>query len=103
MAVNVDDVITVDPWHCVIKLSSSVTAAVRAYNPPKTEQPVVTVIEASAIMFPAKMVPVPRVAELPICQNTLQALAPLMRSTEEADAVVIVLPIWNTHSALELP
>ena len=87
------DVTTADPWHCVILSVSSVTAAVRAYNPPLTEMPVVTVIEVCARMFPAKVVPVPRVAELPTCQKTLQALAPLIRRTEEADAVVRVLPI----------
>ena len=101
--VDVDDPTTGDPLHWVMMLSSNVTAPVRAYNPPLTEQPVVTVIEASAIIFPAKVVPVPRVAELPTCQKTLQALAPLMSNTDEADAVVRVLPIWNTHSALESP
>jgi hypothetical protein len=41
--------------------------------------PVVTVIDCRARMLPRKMEPVPSVAELPTCQNTLQAWAPLMR------------------------
>lgn len=94
---------TIEPWHCVTALVSRVTAAPRAYSPPLTETPVVTLIAVVASMLPLKIVLVPRVAELPTCQKTLQALAPLMSMTEEADAVVMVLPIWNTHCALGSP
>jgi hypothetical protein len=48
-------------------------------------------------------VPVPSVAELPICHQTLQGEAPLIRTTFEALAVVSVLPIWKMKTALELP
>src|SRR5688572_16940047 len=65
----------------VMVLESSVTAAVRANSRPSTEAPVVTVIEAKAMMVPLNTEPVPRVAELPTCQNTLAAWAPLIRST----------------------
>ena len=37
---------------------------------------------------PTKLEPVPSVAELPTCQKTLQACAPLVRLTGLADAVV---------------
>ena len=37
-------------------------------------------------------------AELPTCQNTLQALAPLMRLTEAPGPVIRVLPAWNTQT-----
>lgn len=57
-------------------------------------------MEASARIFPTKFVAVPSVAELPTCQNTLQALAPLIKTTEEAVAVVMVESIWNTKTAL---
>jgi hypothetical protein len=51
----------------------------------------------NANTFPTNRVPVPSVAELPTCQNTLQAWAPLIRTTEEAVAVVIVDPNWKTN------
>ena len=70
---------------------SIVTAPVRASVLPTMFTPVVTVIDAIARMFPLKDENVPRVAELPTCQKTLQASAPLMRLTMLADAVVSVL------------
>jgi hypothetical protein len=54
-------------------------------------------------MLPMKLVPVPSVAEEPIRQNTLHARAPLMSSTAELDAVVMVDPIWKTNCAFGLP
>ena len=68
---------------------SSVTAAPCA-SAPRTLTPVVTVMEVLARMFPAKSLPVPRVAELPICQKTLHSCAPLMSVTTLFEAVVIV-------------
>src|ERR1043166_2590964 len=62
-------------------LESSVTAAVRANSRPSTIAPVVTVMEARARMFPLNTELVPSVAELPTCQKTLAAWAPLIRST----------------------
>ena len=40
----------------------------------------------------------PRVAELPICQNTLQGLAPFTSMTLLADAVMRVLPAWKIQT-----
>ena len=57
----------------------------------------------SARMVPWNMVSVPRVAELPICQKTLHGDAPLISATDELLAVVRVLPIWNTQTALGSP
>lgn len=54
-------------------LWSRVTAPVRAIAWPSTVTPVVTVTEASAMMVPLKVDPVPSVAELATCQKTLQA------------------------------
>jgi hypothetical protein len=51
---------------------------------------------ATAITLPANFVPVPSVAELPTCQNTLHTRPPLITTTEEPTAVVSVLPIWNS-------
>ena len=82
---------------------SSVTAPFRANVRPFTRDPVVTVMLAMARMFPANDVPVPSVAELPTCQNTLPADAPLIRTTDETLAVVSVLPILKMKTALALP
>src|SRR5947199_8957797 len=68
-------------------LESSVTAAVRANSRPSTAAPVVTVMEAKARMFPLNTEPVPKVAELPTCQNTLAALAPPLKITWRPDEI----------------
>ena len=59
--------------------SSRVTAPLRASARPVMVSPVCTVIEVRARMVPWKVEPVPIVAELPTCQKTLQAWAPLVR------------------------
>jgi hypothetical protein len=65
---------------------------------------VFTVTEAWAMMVPLKMVLVPRVAEVPTCQKTLEAWAPPMRFTLLlVAAVVSVLPIWKMKTAFGLP
>ncbi len=65
--------------------------------------PVVAVIDVRARMLPANVELVPSVAELPICQKTLQGEAPLIRTTRLAEAVVSVEPTWNTQTALGSP
>src|SRR5687767_2987717 len=89
--------------HAVTVLPSSVTAAFRASRRPLVPAPVVTVMLCKARMLPANAVPVPSVAELPTCQNTLQELPPLITFTREALAVVKVLPIWKMKTASGLP
>ena len=53
-------------------------------------------------MLPRRFVPVPRVAELPTWKYTLQAEPPVM-TTAELLAVVKVVPILKTKTALGLP
>jgi hypothetical protein len=84
-------------------LVSNVTAPVRANNLPDMLTPVFMVILVSAMIFPLNAVVVPSVAELPTCQNTLQGEALLIRTTDDADAVVSVLPILKTQTALGSP
>jgi hypothetical protein len=62
-------------------LLSNVTAPVEASALPFSVAPVVAVMDACAMMVPAKVVLVPRVAELPITQNTLCEVAPPDRMT----------------------
>jgi len=57
------------------------------------EAPVVKVMLAVANKFPKKRVPVPKVAEDPINQKTLQDTRPFIEKTAELLAVVKVLPI----------
>ena len=61
--------------HTATLLVSIVTAPFRAKALPDTLAPVFRVMLVSARIFPANAVPVPRVAELPTCQNTLQVLS----------------------------
>ncbi len=51
-------------------------------------------------MLPLKTDAVPRVAELPTCQNTLQAFAPLMRVTRLPEPVTRVDSVWKMKTAL---
>jgi hypothetical protein len=77
-----------------------VTAPFRASARPVTVVPFCTVIDVSAMMVPTKVVPVPRVAELPTCQNTLHGSAPLVRATVLFEAVIRVDPAWKIHTEL---
>src|SRR5665213_2492146 len=65
----------------VMTSESNVTAPFRASALPSRFTPVVSVMDVSAKMFPLNSEFVPSVAELPTCQKTLQALAPLARIT----------------------
>jgi hypothetical protein len=50
-----------------------VTAALRAKSCPLIDEPPSSVIEVNANTWPTKLEPVPKVADEPTCQNTLQA------------------------------
>ena len=71
----------------VMVLASRVTAAVWAKIRPDTVAVESSVAEVSAMRVPTKVLPEPKVAELPTVQNTLQALAPFSSSTTLPDAV----------------
>ena len=68
----------------VIMLVSRVTAPFLASARPRRSAPVFIVMLVSAITVPTKLVPVPRVAELPTCQYTLQAVG----TSDERDRAV---------------
>jgi hypothetical protein len=89
----------------VIVLSSMVTAPPSARTRPFTVAPVFNVIDVVARIDPAKLVVVPRVAELPTCQNTLHACAPFSSATLLVDAVVSDDPVskMKTESGLPSP
>ena len=74
----------------VMVLLPRVTAPVCARTQPSTLAPVSRVADVSARIVPEKLVVVPRVAELPTCQNTLQACAPFSKSTLLDEAVTKV-------------
>jgi hypothetical protein len=83
----------------VMLSSSRVTSPLRASARPEIVSPVVTVIDVRARMVPVKVDPVPRVAELPTCQKTLQAWAPLLRITVLAESVRSIDPTWKMKTA----
>ncbi len=88
----------------VIVSSSRVTAPLRASARPVMVSPVCTVIEVRARMVPWKAEPVPIVAELPTCQKTLQAWAPLVRTTELPESVRSVEEgAWKIQTAFGSP
>src|SRR5688572_5939227 len=84
-------------------LVSSVTAPLRARSRPITPALVFRVMLVNASRFPTNEVAVPRVAEEPICQNTLQGDPLLMTATDALLAVVRVLPILKMKTAPALP
>jgi hypothetical protein len=69
---------------------SRVTAPFRARSRPSMRAFVVAVIDESARTDPLNWELVPSVAELPTCQNTRQAFAPLVRIMVLDDAVISV-------------
>jgi hypothetical protein len=71
--VDVELVVTGPEAQPIIVLLSRVTAAFSAINEPVLVTPVVTVMAVLARITPLKVVPVPKVAELPIRQKTLHA------------------------------
>jgi hypothetical protein len=85
-------------------LLSSVTAPFLAKALPQPMlAPVFRMMLVSARIFPWNAVVVPRVAELPPCQNTFESVRLLVKMTDEPLEVVSVLPIWKTNTALGLP
>jgi hypothetical protein len=64
---------------------------------------VFAVIDVRARMVPTKVEPTPRVAELPTCQKTLHAWAPLMSTTLLLGEVMSVKPAWKMKTALGSP
>ena len=87
----------------VIVFVSIVTAPFRASARPVMVALVSRVIDVVAMIVPAKLVVVPSVAELPTCQNTLQAWAPFSRATVLDVAVVSVVPAWKIHTVFGSP
>jgi hypothetical protein len=76
----------------VIKLSSRVTAPLRAMMRPATVAPVFKVDDVSEKTVPEKLLVVPRVSELPTSQNMLHACAPFSSATTLLEAVMSVEP-----------
>jgi hypothetical protein len=93
----------------VMRLSISVTAPSldwpSAQSLPATFAWVSSEMSWAAIMVPTNAELSPRVAEVPTRQNTLQpgAEPPLVTTTDELDAVMSVLAILKTQTALGSP
>ena len=87
----------------VITFESRVTAPLRASSRPSTVVRVCAPIEVRAITVPAKVVSVPSVAELPICQKTLHADASPTRATVALEAVMSVSADWKMKTASGSP
>ena len=60
-------------------------------------------MEVRASTLPTKEVALPRVAELPTCQKTLQGEAPFIRFTEAEVPVVRDEPIWKIQTLFGSP
>ena len=90
------------PW-LVMVLVSRVTAPFWASNRPLMVAPVVAVMDSDARTVPIRCEPVPSVAELPTCQNTLQAWPPPSTMTALFDAVMRVDAVWKMNTALGSP
>src|SRR5690606_36310388 len=80
-----------------------VTAPLIARARPSRLAPAFRVIEVSARMEPAKSAEVLRVAELPTCQKTVEASAPLARMIWLPEAASRVEVVWKIQTMLESP
>ena len=87
----------------VTVLESRVMAAPMASSRPSTATPVFTVMALATSREPANVESTPSVAELPTCQNTLQAWAPLTSTTWLFTPVMSVDPAWKTKTAFGSP
>ena len=74
-----------------------------ANNLPFTAEPLFTVMDTAAKIFPLKMVVVPKVAELPTCQKIFFACAPPLKTMLVPGSVVSVEPILKMKTAFALP
>lgn len=92
-------VVVVGQFGRIMELLSRVTCPLRASTRPATVEPVCTVASVNAKMFPTNVVWVPRVAELPTCQKTLQGSTPLISITVLFDAVIRVDATWKMNTA----
>jgi hypothetical protein len=99
------DVVVLESAHSafVMTLESKVTAPFRANSRPSTLASVFAVIEVKARMVPTNVEFTPSVAELPTCQKTLQAWAPLVSITVLLSAVTRVDPAWKMKTASGSP
>jgi len=91
------------PAGVLIVLLRRVTAPFRAKALPFNTALVFSEMEENASIFPEKAALVPTVAELPTCQKTLEAWAPLIKDTTLLFAAVSVLAIWKINWAFGLP
>ena len=76
---------------------------VRASTRPSTVAPVFNVMDCIATTVPLNTLVVPNVAELPTCQNMLEAKAPPLNITLRPDVIVRVVAIWIINIASGLP
>jgi hypothetical protein len=87
----------------LITLPSRVTPPLRTSARPWSDAPVAIEMDVNARMLPTKEAVVPSVAELPTCQNTLQACTPPERTTWLAGATISVLTLWKMKTELASP
>jgi len=84
-------------------LLSKVTAPIRVRALPSRFALVNSEIDWSASIVPLETEFVPRVAEEPTCQKTLEACAPPARITFRPSLVVRSDATWKIQTAFELP
>src|SRR5664280_1809420 len=84
-------------------LLNVIAPAVFTRSLPLTVEPPLSVIADEASIFPTRLVDVPRVAAEPTCQYTLQAWAPLIRTTLLDDPVTSVESILKIKTESAFP
>jgi len=85
------------------RVTAPLSATAPASNRPTTVALFPTVMVVCAITVPWRVELAPSVAELPICQKTLQAWAPPARTTELDAEVISVDPALKTQMSFALP
>src|SRR5438309_10185664 len=87
----------------VMVLLANETAPFCANARPSNVAPASNVIDVYASTLPLMIESPPKVAELPTCQKTWQAVAPPLRITLRATVVMNVDGIWKMKTALGSP
>lgn len=102
IAVGLGDT-TAEHAEAVMVFVSKVTAPSLASSRPWNVALVWAVMDVWESTSPTKSVAVPNVAELPTCQTTLHACAPLINLTALLLAVISVEPAWKMNTAFGSP
>jgi hypothetical protein len=105
LELELEEVLTIGAAQAATEMSaiSKVMLPANAKAAPFRVEAVAIVIEEDARIIPLKSVPTPKVASPPTCQKTLHGKTPPLRTTEDPELVIKVVPILMIKTEVESP